>query len=182
MSRTNVRLSGFGGQGIILAGVTLARAAVEHDGINAAQTQSYGAESRGGACMANVVLADVKIEYPMPEKLDVLVAMSQSALDQHLGDLVPEGTLIVDSDTVASVPDRPSGAVYRIPATRIATETLGQRMVANMVMLGATARLTGAVSIDGVIAAMEAGVPERTVDVNRKAIEAGVALAEELVG
>ena len=69
-----------------------------------------GVESWGGACTAGVVLADGKIEYPMPEKLDVLVAMSQSALDRHLDELVPGGTLIVDSDTVASVPDRPSGA------------------------------------------------------------------------
>ena len=80
MARTNVRLSGFGGQGIILAGVITAKAAVEQDGIYATQTQSYGAESRGGACMANVVLSQEKIDYPEPEELDILVAMSQSAV------------------------------------------------------------------------------------------------------
>ena len=76
MPRTNMRLSGFGGQGIILAGVITAKAAVEQDGIYATQTQSYGAESRGGACMANVVLSQEKIDYPEPEELDILVAMS----------------------------------------------------------------------------------------------------------
>jgi 2-oxoglutarate ferredoxin oxidoreductase subunit gamma len=93
-----MRLSGFGGQGIILAGVIMAKAAVEQDGIHATQTQSYGAESRGGACMANVVLSQEKIDYPEPEELDILVALSQSALDRHIGDLLPGGTLIVDSD------------------------------------------------------------------------------------
>ena len=181
MARTNMRLSGFGGQGIILAGVLMARAAVEQDGLYATQTQSYGAESRGGACMANVVLSPEKIDYPEPEELDILVAMSQSALDRHIGDLLPDGTLIVDSSMVTRVPDGLSGPLYRIPATRTAADELDRQVVANTVMLGATARLTNTVSIGGLIAAMEASVPSHTVDLNRRAIQAGVALAEELV-
>jgi len=174
-------LSGFGGQGIILAGVIMARAAVEQDGIYATQTQSYGAESRGGACMANVVLSQEKIDYPKPEELDILVAMSQSALDRHIGELLPDGTLIVDSGMVTRVPEGLPGSVYRIPATRTAAEKLGRQVVANTVMLGATARLTGTISVDGLIAAMETSVPSQTVDLNRRAIQAGVALAEELI-
>lgn len=181
MARTNMRLSGFGGQGIILAGVIMARAAVEQDGIYATQTQSYGAESRGGACMANVVLSQEKIDYPEPEELDILVAMSQSALDRHIGELLPGGTLIVDSGMVTRLPEGLPGPVYRIPATRTAAEKLGRQVVANTVMLGATARLTGTISVDGLIAAMETSVPSQTVDLNRRAIQAGVALAEELI-
>lgn len=181
MARTNLRLSGFGGQGIILASVILAKAAVEQDGIHATQTQSYGAESRGGACMANVVLSDQKIDYPEPEELDVLVVMSQAALDRHIGELRPDGTLIVDSDMVTQLPPGFAGPVFKIPATRTASVELGRRVVANMMMLGATSRLTQAVSIEGLIAAMESSVPPHTLDLNRRAIQAGVASAEELI-
>ncbi len=181
MPRTNMRLSGFGGQGIILAGVIMAKAAVEQDEIHATLTQSYGAESRGGACMANVVLSQERIDYPEPEELDILVAMSQAALDRHIGELLPGGTLIVDSDLVTRVPEGLTGPVYRITATRTAAEKLGQQVVANTVMLGATARLIDIVSIDGLSAAMENSVPSHTVDLNRRAIQAGVALAEELI-
>lgn len=178
MNRTNVRLSGFGGQGIILAGVILARAAVEQDGIFATQTQSYGAESRGGACVADVILSGEKIDYPEPEELDLLVVLSQAALDRHVKSLLPGGTLIVDADMVTKVPEDLQATVYRIPATRTAEVELGRRLVANMVMLGAVAKLTGLVSVQGLMAAMQDSLAPRLVDINRKAIEAGVALAE----
>jgi 2-oxoglutarate ferredoxin oxidoreductase subunit gamma len=181
MARATLRFSGFGGQGIILAGVIVAKAAVEQDGIYAALTQSYGAESRGGACMANIVLSQERIDYPEPEELDILVVMSQSALDQHIGGLLPDGILIVDSDMVPEVPQGLTGPVYRIPATQTATQQLGGQVAANMVMLGATARLTSTVSIHGLIAAMENTVPSHMAEPNRHAIQAGVELAEELV-
>lgn len=181
MPRKDMRLSGFGGQGIILAGLIMAKAAVEQDGIYATQTQSYGAESRGGACMTNVVLSQEKIDYPEPEELDILVAMSQSALDRHIGDLVADGILIVDPDMVTRVPEGLTVPVYQIPATRTASEKLGSDVIANAVMLGATTRLTGVVSISGLIAAMENSVPQRMVDLNRRAIWVGIALAEELI-
>jgi 2-oxoglutarate ferredoxin oxidoreductase subunit gamma len=181
MSRTNIRLSGFGGQGIIMAGVIIAKAAVEHDGIYATQTQSYGVESRGGACMANVVLSSEIIDYPEPEELDILVAMSQMALDRYIGDLVPNGTLILDSGLATSIPDDLTVAVYGIPATRSADEKLGRNIVANVVMLGAVAKLTGAVSISGLIAAMEDSVPQHMMEINERAIRIGVDLAQAVV-
>lgn len=181
MSRTNIRLSGFGGQGIIMAGVIIAKAAVEHDGIYATQTQSYGVESRGGACMANVVLSSEIIDYPEPEELDILVAMSQMALDRYIGDLVPNGTLILDSGLATSIPDDLTVAVYGIPATRSADERLGRNIVANVVMLGAVAKLTGAVSISGLIAAMEDSVPQHMMEINERAIRIGVDLAQAVV-
>ncbi len=181
MSRTNIRLSGFGGQGIIMAGVIIAKAAVEHDGIYATQTQSYGVESRGGACMANVVLSSEIIDYPEPEELDILVAMSQMALDRYIGDLVPNGTLILDSGLATSIPDDLTVEVYGIPATRSADERLGRNIVANVVMLGAVAKLTGAVSISGLIAAMEDSVPQHMMEINERAIRIGVDLAQAVV-
>jgi 2-oxoglutarate ferredoxin oxidoreductase subunit gamma len=181
MSRTNIRLSGFGGQGIIMAGVIIAKAAVEHDGIYATQTQSYGVESRGGACMANVVLSSEIIDYPEPEELDILVAMSQMALDRYIGDLVPNGTLILDSGLATSIPDDLTVTVYGIPATRSADEKLGRNIVANVVMLGAVAKLTGAVSISGLIAAMEDSVPQHMMEINERAIRIGVDLAQAVV-
>ena len=181
MARTNVRLSGFGGQGIILAGVILARAAVEHDRIFATQTQSYGAESRGGACTADVILSDERIDYPEPEELDVLVALSQAALDRHVKNLLPNGTLIVDADMVPTVPVGLQATVYRIAATQTAEAELGQRLVANIVMLGAVTRLTGLVTVDGLIATMESSLAPHLVEINRRAIKAGVSLAERLI-
>jgi 2-oxoglutarate ferredoxin oxidoreductase subunit gamma len=179
--RINLRLSGYGGQGIILAGVIIAKAAVEYEHIYATQTQSYGAESRGGACMANVVLSQQAIGYPEPEALDILVVMSQSALDRHVGELSPGGTLILDADMVQKIPERLPSFFYRIPATRIAAEELGRPLVANTVMLGAVARLTGIVSVDSLISAMSDVVPSDAVDLNHRAILRGIGLAEEII-
>ncbi len=176
-----MRLSGFGGQGIILAGQILARAAVECEGIFAAQSQSYGAASRGGATAADIVLSAQKIDFPEPEDLHVLVAMSQSALDRHIHALLPSGTLITDSDLVTRVPQGLEGHTYRIPATRIARDKLGSELIANLVMLGALVRLTGLVSIDALTTATERSVPRQTFQLNRHAIEAGVKIAEELI-
>lgn len=181
MSKTNVRISGFGGQGIILAGVILARAAVEHDGIFATQTQSYGAESRGGDSVADVILSEVKIDYPEPERLDLLVALSQVALNRNLNLLVTGGTLIVDPDMVTDLPVDASVRVLRIAATRTAEVAFGKRAVANMIILGALAKLTGLVTVEGLILAMQNTLDPRLVDMNRLAIESGVSLAERVL-
>lgn len=131
--------------------------------------------------MANVVLSSEIIDYPEPEELDILVAMSQMALDRYIGDLVPNGTLILDSGLATSIPDDLTVAVYGIPATRSADEKLGRNIVANVVMLGAVAKLTGAVSISGLIAAMEDSVPQHMMEINERAIRIGVDLAQAVV-
>ena len=140
-----IRLAGFGGQGIIMAGYVLGRAGVL-DGANALQTQSYGSESRGGACKSDVVISEDEILELAPSALDVLVAMSQPALDKFLPNLRPDGVLIYDSGLVRH--DDGGPRCLGLPATTIAHDLLGSDVVANVIMLGCLAALTGVVSGD----------------------------------
>lgn len=165
-----MRLGGFGGQGIILAGYILGKAAALHDGKEAIFTQSYGPEARGGACSASLVIDDEPIDYPMVEEPGVVALMSQEAADTYGSGLAPGATVIVDADLVSSVPGEPS--VRRIPCTRLAEE-LGNRIVANMVMLGALTAASGVVSRGAIEEAIRTSVRERTVPLNLKAFDAG---------
>ena len=131
--RQEVRLGGFGGQGIILAGYILGKAAALYDDKEAVFTQAYGPEARGGACSADLVISDEPIGYPMVSRPDLLVLMSQEAFTKY-GSAVAEGAqLIVDTDLVESAAGKEW--LRDIPATRLAAE-LGNRMVANVIMLG----------------------------------------------
>ena len=171
--RKEIRLAGFGGQGVILSGLILAVAAGIHENKEVAQTQSYGPEYRGGACRAEVVISDEEIDYIKPMDPDVLVAMSQPALDRYLGDMDSKrAAILIDSSLVSKVPD---GVVhlYPIPVTDIAELKLGKRVVANMVMLGALSAITGIVTQEGLEAAIRSTVPGKTIDLNLKALEEG---------
>lgn len=105
MPRIEVRLTGFGGQGMVLSGIILARAAM-YDKKEVVQTQSYGPEARGGACSSEVVISDEAILYPLIEEADILVAISQEALDKHINSIKKGGTLIIDSDTISRSPKK----------------------------------------------------------------------------
>src|SRR3990170_2845279 len=131
--RQEVRLAGFGGQGIILAGYVLGKAAALYDGHEAVFSQSYGPEARGGACAAEVVICDEPVDYPLFELADIVVAMSQEAFSKYGSTLKPDGVLLLDSDLVKT--DTAGPRVHRAPFTRLA-EGLGNRMAANVVMLG----------------------------------------------
>jgi 2-oxoglutarate ferredoxin oxidoreductase subunit gamma len=172
--RYEIRLAGSGGQGLILAGIILAEAAGVHDGKFVCQTQSYGPEARGGASKAEVVISDAAIDYPMAIQPDVLLAMNQKSLDTFIRDLKPGGLLLVDADLVQ---EAPATGTVALPFTQIARE-LGRAMAANIVALGALARLTGAVSLQSLEAAILARVPKGSEDLNRRALAAGVAAAK----
>jgi 2-oxoglutarate ferredoxin oxidoreductase subunit gamma len=174
-TRYEIRLAGSGGQGLILAGIILAEAAGVYDGKFVCQTQSYGPEARGGASKAEVVISDAEIDYPKAIRPDVLLAMNQKSLDVFLSDLKPEGLLLVDADLVSEFPASRSLA---LPFTRIARD-LGRTMAANIVALGALAQLTGAVTLASLEAAVLARVPKGSEDLNRRALAAGVAAAQE---
>ena len=166
----NIRIAGFGGQGIVLAGYVLGHAGVL-DGGNALQTQSYGSESRGGACKSDVIVSSGQILELAPPDLDVLVAMSQPALDKYLPSLKQDGTLIYDSGLV-----KPAGGGFRsvgLPATDIAHRTFGRDVVANVIMLGCLAALSGVASRDALRRAIAQSVPPDTVDLNLQALEEG---------
>ena len=119
--KVEVRISGLGGQGVILAGQILGRAAV-YDGKNAVQTQSYGAEARGSAAKSEVIISDDKIGFPVVRKCDILVAMSQEAVEKNVKDLKEDGILLVDSLMVKNVP-KVKARVFKVPATEVAEKS-----------------------------------------------------------
>ena len=172
--RWEVRIAGLGGQGVVLAGQILGRAAV-HDGKNAVQTQSYGAEARGSAARSEVIISDGRIAFPKVRKCDVLVAMSQQALDKYIDNLKENGVLLVDT-LVRQVPDTHE-KLYRIPATETAEKTLGNKLYANVVMLGALVKATEITSVEAMRKAIAESVPKKFLEANLKAFEEGLKLA-----
>lgn len=177
MTRYEVRLSGSGGQGLIVAGIILAEAAGVYDGKYVCQTQSYGPEARGGSSKAEVVISDEEIDYPKAIKPDVLLAMNQKSCDAYIFDLKPDGILIVDSTYVRQVP---STRALAIPFTQMARDEVGKEMMANIIALGALATLTGVVSLTSLEAAVLARVPVGTEELNKKALEIGIEAAKSL--
>jgi 2-oxoglutarate ferredoxin oxidoreductase subunit gamma len=175
VERYEIRLSGSGGQGLIIAGIILAEAAGIYDGKFVCQTQSYGPEARGGASKAEVVISDEGIDYPKAIKPDLLLAMNQKSCDVYFFDLKPTGLLIVDSTYVKQLP---TTRAVEIPFTQIAREKLGSELVANVIALGALATLSGVVSLKSLEAAVLARVPPGTEELNRKAVEAGIEAAK----
>ena len=175
--RREIRLSGFGGQGLILAGIILAEAAMR-DGHEAVQTQSYGPEARGGASKAEVIISDEPIDYPKVTAPDVLLLMSDAACKRYACTVVSGGIVIVDSGLIENVPAN-SGAVHRIPITDISTEATGRAITANIAALGVLNTITKLVSSASLEQAIAARVPKGTVEVNMKAYGAGVTAAEK---
>lgn len=178
--RHEIRIAGFGGQGIALAGYVLGRALALYDGLDAVMTQSYGPEARGGASSANVVVSDTEIAYPFVQYPDVLVALSMEAYSRFCPGVKEEALILVDKDLVQFRPDPRHRA---IPASRIADE-LGRRIVANMVMLGFFTSATGLVSVAAIEKAVQDTLRPDTLELNRRAIAKGLeyAVGQEIAG
>jgi len=174
LNRLEIRLSGFGGQGIIRSGEIVGRAAALYDGRYATFTQSYGPESRGGACAAQVMIADDPVELSYPHLVDpsVLIIMSQGAYNKYVPGFRPDGLLVVDEDLVELDEAAESLRVTGIPATRLAEE-LGRRIVANVVMLGFVAAIADIVSPEAMKKAVLDSVPKGTEELNTRAFETG---------
>ncbi len=183
MQLTEIRIAGFGGQGVILSASVIGKAKSIFEGGFATMTQAFGPEARGGACSAQVILSDNPVLYPYVTRPDILVVMSQEAFTRFSPELKPGGTLIVEQDLVR-INNVPTGTrVYSVPATRLAEE-LGRKMVLNIVMVGffgATTHLVDAESLRGAVAD---SVPSAFRELNRKAFdkgyEYGVQLLEKL--
>ena len=172
MERYEIRLSGSGGQGLILAGKILAEAAAIYEGRNAVQTQSYGPEARGGASKAEVVISDGEIDYPKALELDLLLSLTQESCRKYSGDLKKGGILIIDSGLVKELP-KGEFKVYSLPITEIATEKVGKAVVTNIVALGILTRIAGVISEESVKKAILARVPKGTEELNMKAFDEG---------
>jgi 2-oxoglutarate ferredoxin oxidoreductase subunit gamma len=172
MKRTEIRISGLGGQGVVLAGQVLGKAAV-YDGKNAVQTQSYGAEARGSAAKSEVIISDDKIGFPMVRKCDVLVALNQEAVDRNFKDLRDDATLLVDSSVVKTVPEI-KARIFKIPATQTAETTFKDRLYTNMIILGTLTRITRIVSEQSMERAIKDSVPSKAIAVNLEAYKKGL--------
>ena len=174
--RYEIRFSGSGGQGLILAGVIFAEAATIFDKKNAVQSQSYGPEARGGASKSEVIISDATINFPKATAIDLMLALTQEACMKYYKDIKPSGTLLVDEDFVKEIP-KGTFKVIRLPIIRTASEEIGKAFVANIVALGAITAMTGQVSLEAVEKAVLSRVPKGTEELNKKALMAGYELA-----
>jgi 2-oxoglutarate ferredoxin oxidoreductase subunit gamma len=170
--RKEVRLSGFGGQGIILAGEIVGKAAALYDRKYATFTQGYGPESRGGACSAEVIIDERPVHYPHVLDPDVLVVMSQGAYNRYVPEFSKDGMLVIDDGLVTLDEMAQGRKVLAIPATRIAEE-VGRKLVANIVMLGFLAAVTDLTSVEAMRQAVLTSIPKGTEDLNIRAFQAG---------
>jgi 2-oxoglutarate ferredoxin oxidoreductase subunit gamma len=168
----DIRFSGFGGQGIIKSGFLVGKAASLFDNKYGTLTQSFGPEARGGACSAQVVVNDTPVLYPYIVKPEILVSMSQEAYEKFVDDLVPGGILLTDTDLVKPEQPRKDVKAYSIPSTRMAEE-MGNRIFANVIMIGFFTAVTELVSPEAVKKALPGSVPDRFIDINIEAFEKG---------
>jgi 2-oxoglutarate ferredoxin oxidoreductase subunit gamma len=180
MSRHELRLSGFGGQGIITAGHILGKAGALFDQRQVTLMKSYGPESRGGACSTQVIISDETINYPHIVEPELLVSMSQEAYVKYVEELAAGGLLLIDEDLVELTHPRDDIQVRAIPATRIAEE-LGRRIVANIVMLGFVAANSSVVSMNGLREAVLNSIPQGTEELNSRAFDRGYEYGQALV-
>lgn len=175
--KVEIRLSGSGGQGLILAGLILAEAAAIYEGMNAVQTQSYGPEARGGASRSEIIISTDEILFPKTKRLDYLLALNQESCDRYTRDLKEGGLLLIDSDAVDHIP--PVKAVS-LPLVRTAREKVGKVMTTNIVSLGALVGLSSVVSKDSLKKAVLSRVPRGTEELNLKALQLGYQLADKV--
>jgi 2-oxoglutarate ferredoxin oxidoreductase subunit gamma len=182
MARTEILVSGFGGQGVIKSGYIIGKAASIYDDKNATLTQSFGPEARGSACSARVVVSDDRVLYPYIDKADILISMSQEAYTKFEPMLGEKGVMLIDEDLVKTTGE-PRGEIkmYKISATRIA-EQLGRKIVLNIVMLGFFTAITKLIKPEAARQAVKSSVPPGTIPLNMKAFEAGYEYGLKLLG
>jgi 2-oxoglutarate ferredoxin oxidoreductase subunit gamma len=172
---TQILLSGFGGQGVVLAGLVLGHAAVL-DGLYAAQAASYGAEARGSACKCDVILSDKPIAYPHVTEVDWLLALSQDGYNRFRAKLVSSGNIILD-DSLITIDPNDSHRHIGIGATKAALEHFNHRMFANMIFLGAVVKIGNFVSRKSLEESLRLNLPQQHHDTNLHALELGYQLA-----
>jgi 2-oxoglutarate ferredoxin oxidoreductase subunit gamma len=171
MARTEIRITGFGGQGVVLSGYIIGRACAINADQHATMIQSFGPEARGSACSATLAVSDTEVLYPYIRRPDIFVVMSSDGYDTYRDELKEEGTLVYEKDLVHPTIKEGQPA-FGVPSTRIA-ESLGRSIVQNIVMLGFFTAVTGLVTREEMRGAVKASVPPGTEDLNLKAFDAG---------
>lgn len=178
-NRYEIRFSGSGGQGMILAGIIMAEAASIYNGKNAVQSQSYGPESRGGASKAEVIISNESIDYPKATAIDCMLAMTQEACTKYHHDLKQGGTLLIDSDEVKNIPTG-NFRLLGYPIIETARKELGKTIVANIISLGMISEITGVVTHEAIEKAVLSRVPPAFLELNKKALQIGFERARGL--
>ncbi len=177
--RIELRFSGSGGQGLILAGIILADAAAIYENKNAVQTQSYGPEARGGSSKSEVIISSNPIDYPKATKVDYMVALTQKAFDKYILDVKDTGIVIADKELVTDLSNA-KGKLYVVDMVKSAREELGKLLGLNIIALGILVALSGIVSRKSIEQALMKRVPKGFEDYNKKALGIGFRLAEEI--
>ena len=177
---SEIRFSGFGGQGIIRCGLIAGKALSLFDNKQATMTQSFGPEARGSACSSQLVVSDDRVLYPYISSPEILVSMSQEAYDKYEPELREDGVLLIDKDLVKAKPPRGKIKSYSVPSTRFAEE-LGNRIIANLVMLGFFTAITRIVSPEAMKKALPGLVPGRFLELNKKAFDKGYEYGKKIM-
>jgi 2-oxoglutarate ferredoxin oxidoreductase subunit gamma len=180
VDRTEIRITGFGGQGVVLSGYVIGRACAINGGKHATMIQSFGPEARGSACSATLAISDAEVLYPYIHKPDIFVVMSTEGYTKYRDELKDDGVLIYEKDLVHPSP-KVGQPFFGVPSTRIA-ESLGRAIIQNIVMLGFFAGVTEIVPREAMREAVKASVPAGTEELNLKAFEAGLAYYDDQYG
>ena len=178
MERVRLVFSGSGGQGVITAAIILAEAAVLYEGLEATQSQSYGPEARGGATRSDVIIADSPIRFPKVLQPNVLVCLTQEAYNKFCGIIRPGGMLLSDSRFVKTE-RKVDARQFELPMYRNVMEKIGKPIVFNIFMLGTLIGLTDLVRSDSIMKVLENRIPSHFLEMNRKALDAGLELGRE---
>lgn len=181
MERTEIKIGGFGGQGVILSGYIIGRAASIFDDRHAAMIQAFGPEARGSACSSQIIVSRTPIDYPYLTSPNVMIVMSQEAYAKFVPELAPGGTLITEEELVVPQGLRKDVRHYSIPATRFAEE-LGKKLVLNIVMMGFMCAVTELVRPEAMRQAVTASVPKGTEELNLRAFDRGYEYGRSLAG
>jgi 2-oxoglutarate ferredoxin oxidoreductase subunit gamma len=183
LSRTEIKISGYGGQGVITLGMLITSTAIMYtENLAASQSESYGAAARGGACWTEVVLDNEtdEIDYPRTTKPDISILLTDEAVSQYLGDTKKDGIIIYDPTSVSKVRGKKTQILYSVPAQQIARETLHNPLTANVIMFGAFTALTGLLEKDAAINGVKDFVPAKAIDINIQAFNVGYDYAMKL--
>ncbi|MBN1337560.1 MAG: 2-oxoacid:acceptor oxidoreductase family protein [Deltaproteobacteria bacterium] len=180
MTRTEIRITGFGGQGVVLCGYVIGRACAIHAGQHATMIQSFGPEARGSSCSATLVVSDAPVLYPYIRRPDVFVVMSNDGYEKYAEEIKDDAVIVYEQDLVHPTP-KPGQRTYGVPSTRIA-EQLGRALIQNIVMLGFFGAVTRIVPRQEMREAVRNSVPAGTEELNLKAFEAGWTWYDEQYG
>ncbi len=172
MAETQIRIGGFGGQGVILSAIIIGRAAAIHGNLHATLIQSFGPEARGSSSSAELIVSDKPINFPYVGDLDMLVVLSQDAYARFSPKLKKGGLLVTESELVKVSAEHAGGRHFAVPATRIAEE-IGRKIVLNIVTVGFFGAVSQLMPLEALEASVRESVPAGTHELNLKAFRRG---------